>query len=58
MYFPDRSATTTVEFSRSAHRDGSFLSFHADLEVHDPARSHALVAALRSADVVIQVERI
>jgi guanosine-3',5'-bis(diphosphate) 3'-pyrophosphohydrolase len=41
-----------------AHRDGSFHTFHADVEVHDLAHLHALVAALRSADVVSQVERI
>ncbi len=41
-----------------AHRDGSFHTFHVDVEVHDLAHLHALVAALRDADGVSQVERI
>ena len=41
-----------------AHRDGSFHTFHADVEVHDLQHLHSLVAALRAADGVSQVERI
>ena len=41
-----------------AHRDGSFHTFHVDVEVHDLAHLHGLVAALRAADGVSQVERI
>ncbi len=40
------------------HRDGSFHTFHLDLEVHDLAHLHAIVAALRAADPVSSVERI
>jgi (p)ppGpp synthase/HD superfamily hydrolase len=40
------------------HRDGSFYTFHLDVEVHDLAHLHSLVAALRAADPVSQVERI
>ena len=32
------------------HRDGSFHTFHLDVEVHDLAHLHAIVAALRDAD--------
>ena len=40
------------------HRDGSFQTFHVDVEVHDVAHLHAIVAALREADQVSSVERI
>ena len=40
------------------HRDGSFQTFHIDVEVHDLAHLHAIVAALRDADPVSSVERI
>ncbi len=40
------------------HRDRSFYTFHIDVEVHDLAHLHGLVAALRAADAVSQVERI
>jgi len=40
------------------HRDGSFQTFHLDIEVHDLAHLHAIIAALREADPVSSVERI
>ncbi|MEO6359143.1 MAG: TGS domain-containing protein, partial [Sphingomicrobium sp.] len=40
------------------HRDGGFHTFHLDIEVHDLAHLHAIVAALRDADAVSSVERI
>nr|WP_237219751.1 bifunctional (p)ppGpp synthetase/guanosine-3',5'-bis(diphosphate) 3'-pyrophosphohydrolase [Sphingomonas arenae] len=40
------------------HRDGSFHTFHVDVEVHDLAHLHAIVAALRAADQVSSAERI
>jgi RelA/SpoT family (p)ppGpp synthetase len=40
------------------HRDGSFHTFHVDVEVHDLAHLHAILAALRSADAVSSAERI
>ena len=40
------------------HRDGSFQTFHLDVEVHDVAHLHAIIAALREADAVSSVERI
>jgi GTP diphosphokinase / guanosine-3',5'-bis(diphosphate) 3'-diphosphatase len=40
------------------HRDGSFQTFHLDVEVHDLAHLHAIIAALRGADPVSSVERI
>ena len=40
------------------HRDGSFQTFHLDVEVHDLAHLHAIIAALRGADQVSSVERI
>jgi RelA/SpoT family (p)ppGpp synthetase len=40
------------------HRDGSFQTFHLDIEVHDLAHLHAIIAALREADTVSSVERI
>jgi guanosine-3',5'-bis(diphosphate) 3'-pyrophosphohydrolase len=40
------------------HRDGSFQTFHLDLEVHDLAHLHAIIAALRGNDQVSSVERI
>jgi RelA/SpoT family (p)ppGpp synthetase len=40
------------------HRDGSFHTFNIDVEVHDLAHLHAIVAALRDADPVSSVERI
>jgi (p)ppGpp synthase/HD superfamily hydrolase len=39
-------------------RDGSFHTFHLDIEVHDLAHLHAIVAALREADPVSSVERL
>jgi guanosine-3',5'-bis(diphosphate) 3'-pyrophosphohydrolase len=39
------------------HRDGSFHTFHLDVEVHDLAHLHALLAALRSAESVSSAER-
>ncbi|MEQ7873684.1 bifunctional (p)ppGpp synthetase/guanosine-3',5'-bis(diphosphate) 3'-pyrophosphohydrolase [Sphingomonas sp. ASV193] len=41
-----------------AHRDGSFMTFHVDVEVHDLAHLHAIIAALRGSTSVAQVERI
>jgi len=40
------------------HRDGSFQTFHLDVEVHDVAHLHTIIAALREADQVSSVERI
>ncbi|HEU5285170.1 MAG TPA: RelA/SpoT AH/RIS domain-containing protein, partial [Sphingomicrobium sp.] len=40
------------------HRDGSFHTFHIDVEVHDLAHLHAIIAALREADPISSVERI
>jgi RelA/SpoT family (p)ppGpp synthetase len=40
------------------HRDGSFHTFHVDVEVHDLAHLHAILAALRAADQVSSAERI
>jgi (p)ppGpp synthase/HD superfamily hydrolase len=40
------------------HRDGSFQTFHLDIEVHDLAHLHTIIAALRDADQVSSVERI
>lgn len=40
------------------HRDGSFQTFHLDVEVHDLAHLHAIIAALREADQVSSVERL
>ena len=40
------------------HRDGSFQTFNIDVEVHDLAHLHAIIAALRGADAVSSVERI
>ncbi len=40
------------------HRDGSFHTFHIDLEVHDLAHLHAILAALRDADAVSSAERL
>ena len=40
------------------HRDGNFHTFHLDVEVHDLAHLHAIVAALRDAEPVSSVERI
>ena len=36
------------------HRDGSFQTFHLDIEVHDLAHLHAIIAALRDAEPVVQ----
>ena len=41
-----------------AHRDGSFHTFHLDVEVHDLGHLHSLLAALRSADPVSTAERL
>jgi RelA/SpoT family (p)ppGpp synthetase len=40
------------------HRDGSFQTFHLDVEVHDLAHLHTIIAALRDADQISSVERI
>ncbi|HZB68853.1 MAG TPA: RelA/SpoT AH/RIS domain-containing protein, partial [Sphingomicrobium sp.] len=40
------------------HRDGSFHTFNIDVEVHDLAHLHAIIAALREADPISSVERI
>ena len=40
------------------HRDGSFQTFHLDIEVHDLAHLHGIIAALRDAEPVSSVERI
>jgi RelA/SpoT family (p)ppGpp synthetase len=40
------------------HRDGSFQTFHLDIEVHDLAHLHSIVAALRDAEPISSVERI
>ena len=40
------------------HRDGGFHTFQFDIEVHDLAHLHAIIAALREADAVSSVERI
>jgi guanosine-3',5'-bis(diphosphate) 3'-pyrophosphohydrolase len=40
------------------HRDGSFQTFNLDIEVHDLAHLHSIIAALRDADPVSSVERI
>jgi RelA/SpoT family (p)ppGpp synthetase len=40
------------------HRDGSFQTFHLDVEVHDLAHLHAIIAALREADQISSVERL
>ena len=39
------------------HRDGSFMTFQVDVEVHDLAHLHAIIAALRGNDLVSSVER-
>jgi (p)ppGpp synthase/HD superfamily hydrolase len=39
------------------HRDGSFMTFQLDIEVHDLAHLHAIIAALRENDQVSSVER-
>jgi RelA/SpoT family (p)ppGpp synthetase len=43
---------------QQVHRDGSFHTFHVDMEVHDLAHLHAIVAALRAAEQVSSAERI
>ena len=40
------------------HRDGSFHTFHLDVEVHDLGHLHVLIAALRAADAVAPAERL
>jgi RelA/SpoT family (p)ppGpp synthetase len=40
------------------HRDGNFHTFHLDVEVHDLAHLHAMIAALREAEPISSVERI
>ncbi|MDQ3245357.1 MAG: bifunctional (p)ppGpp synthetase/guanosine-3',5'-bis(diphosphate) 3'-pyrophosphohydrolase [Pseudomonadota bacterium] len=40
------------------HRDGNFHTFNLDVEVHDLAHLHAIIAALRDADPISSVERI
>jgi (p)ppGpp synthase/HD superfamily hydrolase len=37
---------------------GEVVDFHVDVEVHDLAHLHGLIAALRAAEGVSQVERI
>jgi guanosine-3',5'-bis(diphosphate) 3'-pyrophosphohydrolase len=39
------------------HRDGSFMTFQVDVEVHDLAHLHAIIAALRGNDLISSVER-
>src|SRR4051794_36724356 len=39
------------------HRDGSFQTFHLDIEVHALPPLHAIIAALRDAAPVSSVER-
>ena len=41
-----------------AHRDGNFHTFVIDVEVHDLAHLHAIIAALREAEPVSSVERV
>jgi RelA/SpoT family (p)ppGpp synthetase len=43
---------------QQVHRDGSFHTFHVDVEVHDLAHLHAIMAALRAADAISSVERV
>ncbi len=40
------------------HRDGSFHTFHLDVEVHDLAHLHAILAALRDIDAVSKADRL
>jgi RelA/SpoT family (p)ppGpp synthetase len=40
------------------HRDGGFHTFRIDIEVHDLAHLHTIIAALREAEPVSSVERI
>lgn len=40
------------------HRDGSFHTFHIDVEVHDLAHLHTIIAALRDSEAVSSAERI
>ncbi|MEO7786721.1 MAG: TGS domain-containing protein, partial [Sphingomicrobium sp.] len=40
------------------HRDGSFHTFHLDVEVHDLAHLHAILAGLRDSDAVSSAERL
>ena len=40
------------------HRDGSFHTFHLDVEVHDLAHLHSILAALRDTDGVSRAERL
>ena len=61
----DRPPTTTLGSKganiinlQQVHRDGSFHTFHVDVEVHDLAHLHAIMAALRSVDAVSSVERV
>ena len=49
---PRRARAPTSSISHLAHRDGSFHTFHLDVEVHDLAHLHSLLAALRAADPV------
>ncbi|WP_260482834.1 RelA/SpoT family protein [Sphingomicrobium flavum] len=41
-----------------SHRDGSFHTFLVDVELHDLAHLHAIIAALRASDVVSQADRL
>ncbi|GAA3998031.1 bifunctional (p)ppGpp synthetase/guanosine-3',5'-bis(diphosphate) 3'-pyrophosphohydrolase [Sphingomonas humi] len=43
---------------QQVHRDGSFHTFHVDVEVHDLAHLHTIMAALRAADPISSVERV
>jgi len=52
------SKGTNIVNLHLAHRDGSFHTFHLDVEVHDLAHLHSLLAALRSADPVSSAERL
>ena len=52
----------TISFPVGRHVNGnlfhSFQTFNVDVEVHDLAHLHAIIAALRGADAVSSVERI
>ena len=43
---------------QAVHRDGSFHTFDVDVEVHDLAHLHAILAALRGSDQVSSAERL
>jgi (p)ppGpp synthase/HD superfamily hydrolase len=43
---------------QQVHRDGSFHTFDVDVEVHDLAHLHAILAAVRGSDQVSSAERL